>query len=791
MIRRLLVAATTALLVAGCGDGGGGGTGGKGGSPGGGGRGGAGGHAGAGQAGGGATGTGGGGPAGGGLGGVPGSGGAAGGMGGAAGTGGTGGSGAGGGSAGISGATGGSAGTPGSGGVAGAAGQAGTPTGGASGGGGMGGTGNGLGGASGAAGAAGGMAGAPPPLELAVCEAFRSRSGGRSGTFSLDLGHASAISLMRVAGDRILSQETTGHWILWDSASRDAVVSGEAATSLDLAGSVLAVTTSTSSAEVRSAADGQLTASLTLPAGPLHVGPGGAYVWSAGTTALRAWTPAGLMVVDVAGDYSQAKVAAVSGELRVALGPAGAGVVERITVGTSARATTPFSASFAAWFDDGQRFLAHTGDTVFVDALDGTQLQVIQFPTGAWMTAGGWGDYFWTVPATGTIYMVGSSTPLSPPSLILDSPADAPGHLVVNLSAAVLLAFTPSSVSRLNPTFPSTPTQIGASPEGHWAFGTAAGLVYDMRSAPPRASLTCGSVFSLDGAPTGAVAVSVATGEMVMAQLGAAGPTSPPYRFRRSDGLAVGNVELTFDGQELATSAAYIDYLSGGFQQLRLLALPAGTTLLSVGAASGSAFSRLRVAGGGGLVSYIGSQAQNGPRNGAFVVTTQSQATVYRTPSIGGDYPEYPLLAPGGQHFAIVGAFSPSTRLYQLDGTLVTAVNGQGLVWMDDNRLLVFESVTTPTAHNELHLYDGNGLSLGTATTASLSMGNVKVAGTDGVYATDDNSIYAVTTGAKAWTGSFPANLGGFNRDQDPRRGSIAGGYVVYPSGHEVIAEPY
>jgi hypothetical protein len=58
-------------------------------------------------------------------------------------------------------------------------------------------------------------------------------------------------------------------------------------------------------------------------------------------------------------------------------------------------------------------------------------------------------------------------------------------------------------------------------------------------------------------------------------------------------------------------------------------------------------------------------------------------------------------------------------------------------------------------------------------------------------YVTDDNSIYSITTGAKTWTGSFPASLGGFNRDEDPRRGSVAGRYVVYASGHEVIGEPY
>lgn len=679
---------------------------------------------------------------------------------------------------------------PGSGGAGGPAGHGGTATGGmggASGGGGVAGTaGTSPAGASGAAGAAGGAGGAAPMLEATVCETFGARSGGRSGTFSLDLGHVTAISLVRVAGDRILTQETSGHWKLWDSGTRHVVMSSDAAGALDLAGSVLAITTSATSAEVRSATNGQLTATLTLPTGPLHVGPGGAYVWSAGTTALRAWTPAGAMVVDVAGDYSQAKVAAVSGELRVALGPAGAGVIERITVGTSARTTTPFTASFAAWFDDGERFLAHTGDTVFVDALDGTQLQVIQFPTGAWMTAGGWGNYFWVAPVVGAIYKIGTSTPVSPIPLIADATGDVSGHLVVNGSAAVMLVLTDSTVSELAPSFsPGTATQFGASPEGHWALGTSNGLVYDSRSALPRPSMSCGNMLSISGAPTGDAAMSVSTRQIVVAQLGPAGPSSTPYRLNVTEADDVASVELSFDGTLLATSAAHAEY-GGGFTQLHLRALPTGTTVASWAAVQGIGYSRLRIAGGGGLVSFIQDNA--GVRSAAIVRTLDPPAQVYRTPAIGSFDPgEIPLLAPGGQVFAMGGTnSSPSTtRLFTRAGTLVTTVAGRGIVWMDDNRLLTIDAPGAPQGH----LYDALGNPLGNV--ALPQMGNVNVVGTDELYSTAQNSIYALPTGNVVWTGSFPASLGGQLADTSARLGTVAGGYVLYLSGHEVIAERY
>ena len=494
---------------------------------------------------------------------------------------------------------------------------------------------------------AGGGGGAAPAEELTVCRAFRARSGGRSGTLSFDLGHTTSIKLMRVAADRILSQETSGHWKLWDSTTREAVLAGDSASALDLAGDALAVTTSSTTGTVRSAADGHLLSSLTLPGGDLHVGPGGSYVWSAGITALRAWTPSGALVVDVAGDYSQSKIVGVNGELRVALGPAGAGVIERVVVGTSARTTTPFAATFAAWFDDGAHFITHTGDTVFIDALDGTQLQVVAFPAGAWMTAGGWGNYFWTARGSGSIYSIGNSTPLLSSSFptISDSTADVPGYLVGTGSPGIILVFTASSVSELLlAPLVGTPILVAASPEGHWAVGTSDGLVYDSRSALPRLSLSCGNMLSISGAPTGDAAISVSTRQIVMAQLGAAGPTSTPYRLNVAEAANVGSVELTFDGTELATSSTFTQY-GGGFTQLHLLSLPTGTTLSSWAAVQGTGYSRLRVAGGGGLVSFI--QDLSGTRNAAIVRTLQPAAQVYKSSTDPG---EVPLLGRAASH---------------------------------------------------------------------------------------------------------------------------------------------
>jgi len=172
---------------------------------------------------------------------------------------------------------------------------------------------------------------------------------------------------------------------------------------------------------------------------------------------------------------------------------------------------------------------------------------------------------------------------------------------------------------------------------------------------------------------------------------------------------------------------------------------------------------------------------------GTIVSTLQPTAQVYRTPSIGGDPGEIPLLPPGGQAFALVSTNSTpqTTRIYTRTGTLVTAVTGKGIVWMDDNRLLTYDSLSTPSGQ----LFSATGSSLGTVNLPA--MGNVNVVGTDGLYSTVQNSIYSVTTGNVTWTGSFPAALDGAFGDNNSRLGSVASGYVVYLSGHEVIAEPH
>jgi hypothetical protein len=97
----------------------------------------------------------------------------------------------------------------------------------------------------------------------------------------------------------------------------------------------------------------------------------------------------------------------------------------------------------------------------------------------------------------------------------------------------------------------------------------------------------------------------------------------------------------------------------------------------------------------------------------------------------------------------------------------------------DDGRLLTSQG----------RIYDGTGALLASSTLPTLQQ--VYPVGSDRVYSATHNAIFVIATGTQVWTGAFPFTAARVYRPDDPRRSAIAGSYVVYQSGHEIIAEPY
>lgn len=129
---------------------------------------------------------------------------------------------------------------------------------------------------------------------------------------------------------------------------------------------------------------------------------------------LTVWSPTGAVLLSRDGDYSKARAFAAPGEVRIALGPQGAAVIENISVPTgTSTVTQPFAGNFHSWFGDGARFLTNVNNTVYVFSKDAVQQDVDLLPTIT--NLAGFGNWFWRSSDGLHIYEVGS--PTSTPTL--------------------------------------------------------------------------------------------------------------------------------------------------------------------------------------------------------------------------------------------------------------------------------------------------------------------------------------------------------------------------------------
>jgi hypothetical protein len=228
----------------------------------------------------------------------------------------------------------------------------------------------------------------------------------------LDLGQVSGIYTLRVTSSRVLSEASEGHWDLRDYTSGDRVAAGDAPPDtltppqVDLAGNTFVIGSPNvlgelpPPLEVRSADDGHLLSNI-----PLNTTPGQAYWWQLATdgsyitlgtaSGLKVFSPSGQTLVSRSGDYSHVVPFAAPGLVQIAKGPAGANVVEMISVpsGTSTL-SPPFQGIFSSWFLDGSRFLTNAGTTFWVYSSVGVQQDMATLPSSS---ATGQGNWFWAI----------------------------------------------------------------------------------------------------------------------------------------------------------------------------------------------------------------------------------------------------------------------------------------------------------------------------------------------------------------------------------------------------------
>jgi hypothetical protein len=628
----------------------------------------------------------------------------------------------------------------------------------------------------------------------------------------LELGHANNIQAIRFEGGRVLSADRAGHWVLWNYTSGVLLASGDGtqpnistdsdlvANPIDMAGQTV-VDGVANGLEIRSLSDGHLLSMIAYSG--LNILPStngawwklasdGSYVCIGSKTGLFVYTLAGQIAVSKSGDYSLANSFAAPSQVFVALGPAGQNVIESISTvdGTSIVSPT-FSGQFNSWFLDGTRFLTNLSTTVWVYSNTGVQQALVVLPTITNLT--GQGNWIWTYDDSTppgyplNIYSIGSEAPSLSYSGYADTVAIASGRTIGILPYGTgqvsVIDLSGSNPSQSDYTGPIAYLNTFAASSGsQWIVGNVHGALLDgaSLSSTPR-YLGQGTAWSIAGA-SGSVAISTAIGMISVFD---------PYQSTLTETInfSSGKLALSTDGGVLGASANANDSQYEPDRTLNFYSLPSGNVISSFPytlglspdlfdftlATSGTTIGQVTGIPSGSAWSFSRTVTAI---TGGSVIWSDTGLTI-GFPSL---YVDPILLSPDGTLIAAyTGTSSPQsvTNVFK-NGTLVTAVPGVAVGWIDNDRLLVNHYISVDgllIQYSGCTVYSSNGVSLATPSLPELK--SIQTVDSDSVYDSSHNTIYSLTTGQPIWTASFPSS----------GVGAVSGVYVVYESGHSVVVE--
>lgn len=610
----------------------------------------------------------------------------------------------------------------------------------------------------------------------------------------LDLGHSSAVGLIRCANSSLISLDEGGHWALQAYGSGATLASGDGACvnctpvtawsvypPVDVAGNT-AIAAAPGGIEVLSAVSGQLLATIAGTFSWFELASDGSYIATGSATALTAWSTAGQAVMTRAGDYSKALAFSVPSQIQVALGPAGTNVIQTVSVpGGNASVSPAFQGMFNTWFVDGAGFLTSLGNTVWTYSSAGVQQDITQVTSvGA---LGGVGNYFWigVINSTG-IYQVGggaspvytaSSSSVIPSGTSLGSFSGAGQLTVIDLSGA-----TPASATYTLPIY--DPTTYAATSAGTWVAGNEHGVILDGASLGGQLRyLTLGAASSI-AAGTGYFSVATASGQIFYFDATTDAPAGT-INFLSSQ------LSMSTDGTVLAAAALVPDTQNPPDPTVNAYSLPSGNPINSFPFGSVTPVN-ISLSGSGTVLAMVPSST-SGCDAEAIAVTGGSPIWCATTGT-----PESVQLSPNGTLVAASTGpgFGPSTSIYA-NGVLATAVPASAVGWLDNTRLLANRYGEQNMNPNPIYLgadiFSAAGTNLGAAAIPQLQ--SLQVVNSDSIYSPQTNTILSLTTGATIWASADPTCPFVYSGCLTLGEGAVTGSQVIFASGALVLAQPY
>jgi hypothetical protein len=346
-----------------------------------------------------------------------------------------------------------------------------------------------------------------------------------------------------------------------------------------------------------------------------------------------------------------------------------------------------------------------------------------------------------------------------------------------------------SGSSPVKADYATTIAKLGAYAAGsssQWVVGNAFGALLDGASlaATPK-YFGHGNAWSIAG-NSNRVAISTAIGEILV--FDPSGPTLDETIWFPSGKLA-----LSSDATVLGASATAKNDQYTTDRTLNFYSLPSGNVIKSfpyVFQDGQPDLLNFALAGSGATIAQETGTSQNstwsyGRRvsaiSGSPVIWSDTPTTL-NSVIVGASTV---ALSPDGTLIGVsnYAGGSYSTNILH-NGSLVTAVAGVGIGWIDDGRILVNQYSGTPSSTGS-SIYSAAGVLL--AAPALPELKTIQTVTTDSVYDPSHNAIYSLTNGQPVWTGSF----GGSGL------GAVAGSYVIYQSGapyqpgHSIVLETH
>jgi hypothetical protein len=630
----------------------------------------------------------------------------------------------------------------------------------------------------------------------------------------IDLGHTAPVDGLRYDGSRILSRDART-WALWNAATGEKLASGRPGNcpsscqeSIALGGNT-AVIAGTSELLVRSATDGAALWSAPLAAGDwFALASDGSYVALGNSTGLVVRARGGAQLFQIAGNHGAARAFAAAGELRLANGPAGSSVIQRVAVpaGTSSN-SAGFQGAFHSWFSDGQRFLsqitpggAATTSTMWVYDTAGSQLAAGTLPTT--LLRGGIGDRVYARVRTGVdpndlsaelrIYSFGpaftevASFPL--PQFANDwiPSGNTLGVIIDGSRSLAIVDMTPAMPTWTNVETPVSHVEsYAAASSSDIAFGNNNGVVMrDLVGATPPQLYSHGALRGLAGSTT-RFALSFSAGNVhyfdaatgtVQGVIELPAPSGAGYFHESSL-----RVQLSRDGNMLAVG--YVDE-DGMESRVTLYSLPNESVQNEFMFAAPDDLREFSLSESGNALTLRSGSANNGALNTVRLVEVDGTLLYSDTAYAGGSVLPSPSGARAAFFLAPVTSTSASRVIENgsLAGTLTGALSG----WLDEQRLIVNRYQTDAfgfLVYDGAQIVDVNGQVQATVALPRITNGFQSVTASQ-IYAPRNNQILDVTNANVVWSSA--------NTDPAPSLlGAVAGNFVVFPSVEQVRIEPF